>query len=208
MHCQRHFQPVFKKIKAILLPLDEAKLRGPVMSSCTGRAGGWKQKWATGPRVIKFGTQVHPDALLNVTWNGVSSYFRSAARPPSWLFTLRHRFPKWFYRTSPNLVGLTYIHSDILPRNKDVVNYFLGSSRHFEKIFFCRKWTTSPRVTKFGKDVHPSTVIHFAENDVTSYVDSNPPCYIPQNCKFTVTFYRVSLTVIGSWCQSPLAYCC
>jgi hypothetical protein len=44
-----------------------------------GSVGGRKQKWATGPRVTKFGTEVHPNTPLNFTGNGVSSYFRSAA---------------------------------------------------------------------------------------------------------------------------------
>lgn len=59
--------------------------RGPAFDfrpSLLWSAGGRKQNWATDPRVTKFGTEVHPNALLNFSEHGVSSYFR--------LPTIRH----------------------------------------------------------------------------------------------------------------------
>ena len=155
-----------------------------------GRAGGRKQKWATGPRVTKVGTEVHPNTLLNFTGNGVSSYFRSAAirhfvnfdilnfcpflpnglikihkiwceghtRSPThnnrkwrhWLlpvgrtaailiFTLRRRSPKRFCRISPNLIGLTYIPSDIFQQNMtSSATSFRQQTPFWKKIFLAK----------------------------------------------------------------------
>jgi len=65
------------------LPFGEAKLQERYCHServVVGRVGGRAEtKIATGPRVIKFGTEVRPTTLLISTGNGVSSYFRSAA---------------------------------------------------------------------------------------------------------------------------------
>ena len=189
-----------------------------------GRAGGRKQKWFTGPRVTKFGTEVRPNTLLNSTGNSASSYFRSAAirhfekldilnfgpylpsgsikmhkiwyvgqaRYPThnnrkwrhWLlpvgctaailiFTLRCRSRKRFRRISPNLAGLTNIPSDIFPQKMtSSATSFRQQTPFFFKIYFCRKWTTGPRITKFGTEVQHNTLVNNTGIGASNYFRS------------------------------------
>jgi hypothetical protein len=67
----------------------------------------------------------------------------------------------------------TWYDGPIDPWNYDVINYFRSAAVTILKNFFCRNWTTGPRVTKFDTEVHHNTLVNFTENDGASYFRSS-----------------------------------
>jgi len=92
----------------------------------------------------------------------VTGYFRSTARPLSWFLRYVVALIKRFRRISTKYDRIDQHTLWHIPAKHDVINYFLSvADAILKKKYFCRKWTTGPRITKFGTEVRHSTLVNY-----------------------------------------------